>query len=601
MTSLTPLVVSVPLLAAALLALAGKFVPLRVADAAGFAGAIVPLVLAAVLLSRVTSGIAVYWFGGWRPRAGSYPVGIAFAVDRVAAAFALFVLGLLTAALVYSWRYLEQEHYLYVVLMLAFGAAMVGFVLSGDIFDMFVFFELMSVSAFALTAYKVEEASPLQGAFNFAVSNTIGAFLVVFGIGLLYGRTGSLNLAEIGRRLTTDGRHDGLVVAAFALITCGFLVKAAMVPFHFWLADAHATAPAPVCVLFSGAMVELGIYAVARIYWTVFDGVLGEFAHPIRDVLLGVGGVTAVVGAVMCGMQRHIKRLLAYSTIAHAGCFLIGVALLSPDALAGSVMYVLAHGLAKGALFLVGGILLVTRGEVDELLLQGWGRRLPAAGVAWLIAAVALASPPFLGTFTGHALIDDSASVLGYWWVPLVLAFATIGSTAAILRAGARVFLGWGDREDPLLSEQPQESPAPGDRPRPRLMVVVTLALALGGLAAGAWTGLAANAVEAAHQFTDRLAYAGVVLDHAAPPAVPPESWHTTTSSLVWSLVTLVGSFVVGFASLYRARLPEAVSAALARALQPMRAAHSGHIGDYVAWLTFGTAVVGGLFALTIR
>src|SRR5689334_7539916 len=133
--------------------------------------------------------------------------------------------------------------------MLACGAAMTGFVLSGDIFIMFVFFELMSVCAFALTAYQVEEAGPIQGAFNFAVSNTIGAFLVLLGIALLYGRTGSLNLAEIGRRLTEDGRHDGLVVAAFSLITCGFLGKAAMVPFHFWLADAYATAPAPVCVL----------------------------------------------------------------------------------------------------------------------------------------------------------------------------------------------------------------------------------------------------------------------------------------------------------------------------------------------------------------
>jgi multicomponent Na+:H+ antiporter subunit D len=264
-------------------------------------------------------------------------------------------------------------------------------------------------------------------------------------------------------------------------------------------------------------------------------------------------------------------------------------------------MYVLAHAFAKGALFCVGGILLVTRGEVDELLLQGWGRHLKPSGVAWLIAALALASPPFLGTFTGHALIEDSASVLGYWWVPIVLAFATIGSTAAILRAGARVFLGWGDRDDPLLSEQPEESPAPGDRPRPLLMVVVAMTLAVAGLVVGALTGVAANAVEAAHQFTDRLGYAAAVLDHRPPLPAPPEVWHTTTSSVVWSCVTLVGSFVVGFASLYRGRLPEAVSGALARGLAPLRAVHSGHIGDYVAWLTFGTAVVGGLFAITIR
>jgi multicomponent Na+:H+ antiporter subunit D len=600
-TPLVPLVVAVPFFAATLLALVGRWLPPRITDVTGVVAVIAPLVLAAIVLTRVTHGAIVYWFGGWRPRAGSYPLGIAFAVDRFGAGLALLVLALLVAALLYSWRYLEDEHNLYIVLILAFGAAMAGFALTGDVFNMFVFFELMSVCAFALTAYKVEEASPLQGAFNFAVSNSIGAFLVLFGIALLYGRTGSLNLAEIGVRLTEDGRHDGLVVAAFALITCGFLVKAAMVPFHFWLADAHATAPAPVCVLFSGVMVELGIYAVARVYWTVFDGVLGEFSHGITDVLLGVGAVSAVVGAVMCGLQRHLKRLLAYSTISHAGCFVMGVALLTPDGLAGSAVYVIAHGLAKASLFLAGGILLVTKGEIDELLLHGRGRELRLTGAAWGIATLALASPPFLGTFTGHALIDDAATVEGKGWVPYVMAFATIGATAAIARAGARVFLGIGDRDDPLLSDQPRESAGRGSRPSITWMQVITLVLAVAGLAIGALTSFAANVVEAAHEFTDRLSYAAVVLDHRPATPVPHEVWHTTTQSVVWSIVTLVGSFALGALSLYRDRLPRPVTAGLGKALAPLRAAHSGHIGDYIAWLTFGAAVIGGFFALAIR
>src|SRR5205807_1837295 len=139
-----------------------------------------------------------------------------------------------------------------------FAAGMAGFALSGDLFNMFVFFELMSVAAYALTAYKVEEEPSLQAAFNFGVSNSIGSFLVLLGLALVYGRTGSLNLAELGHRLALGHRHDGLVVAAFVLIVCGFLVKAAIVPFHFWLADAYAAAPAPVCVLFAGVMSDLG-------------------------------------------------------------------------------------------------------------------------------------------------------------------------------------------------------------------------------------------------------------------------------------------------------------------------------------------------------
>jgi multicomponent Na+:H+ antiporter subunit D len=601
-TVLLPLIVALPLLVAAALALAGPWTPKRLDDVAGIAVALTSLVLAIVVATRVGHRLLVYWFGGWRPAApGRFPLGIAFAADRLGAGLACIVLLLLVAALVYSWRYLEDAHYLYVVLMLAFGGAMTGFALTGDLFNMFVFFELMSVAAFALTAYRIEEPSPLQGAFNFAVSNTIGAFLVLFGIALLYGRTGSLNLAEIGRRLTADGRHDGLVVVAFALITCGFLVKAAIVPFHFWLADAHATAPAPVCVLFSGVMVELGIYAVARIYWVVFSGVLGGFAHPISHVLLGVGAVTACVGALMAGLQRHLKRLLAYSTISHAGCFLMGVALLSPDGLAGAALSALAHAFAKAALFLACGILLVTKGEVDELLLYGRGRDLHLSKAAWLIAALALADPPFLGTFTGHALIDDAAALQGDRWVPAVLAFATIVSTGAILRAGARVYLGVGDRDDPLLSDEPRESPGPHDDPRPGVMQAVTLVLAVAGLAVGASTGLAAHVEEAARAFTDGVGYAASVLDRQPAVAVPPAHWTTTTESLVWSVATVVGAFVLGGLSLYRTRLPGAAQRGLARAVSPLRAAHSGHVGDYVAWLTFGVAFIGGLFAMTIR
>lgn len=601
MTALLPLVVAIPLLAAALVALAGKLVPAVSSDLAGIAAALAPTLLAAIVLVRTSRSFLTYWFGGWQPRPGHFPIGIGWAVDRFGAGLAVLVLTLLTATLVYSWRYMEGDRYLYVVLMLGFGGAMAGFAMSGDIFNMFVFFELMSVAAYALTAYNVEEKSPLQGSFNFAVAQTIGGFLVLMGIALLYGRTGALNLAELGVRLSHDGRHDGLVVAAFTLITCGFLGKAALVPFHFWHADAHAAAPAPVAALFSGVMLELGVYAVARIYWVVFSGALAGFEHPIRDILLGIGAITAVVGALMTGLQRHLKRLLAYSTIAHMGCFLIGVALLSPDALGGAAVYVIAHAFAKSALFLIGGVLLVTRGGIDELLLHGLGRRLHVAAVTWFIATLALASPPFLGTFTAHALIDDSASGLGYWWVPVVLAFASIASTAAILRAGLRIFAGAGDAEDPILSQEPSESPPPLAHPQLVTMLGVSLLLALAGLAAGAWTGLATRAVEAAHTFTDRVGYTAAVLQHRAPAAPSPESWHTTTSSLVWAVVTLVGALAIGFASVYRNRMPQWVTDGLGAAYAPLRAIHSGNIADYVAWLTFGVAVIGGLFAVTIR
>ena len=158
---------------------------------------------------------------------------------------------------------------------------MVGFCLTGDLFNLFVFFELMSVSAYVLVGYEVGQRAALEGALTFAVTNTVGSILLLFGIGLLYGRTGALNLAQMGAALAPGA--DALVGVAFALIACGLLVKAAVVPFHLWTADAYAVAPTPVCILLAGAFSELGLFGLARVYWTVFDGALGATTRRARD------------------------------------------------------------------------------------------------------------------------------------------------------------------------------------------------------------------------------------------------------------------------------------------------------------------------------
>src|SRR5947209_13747494 len=217
-------------------------------------------------------------------------------------------------------------------LMLVFASALIGFFLTGDLFNLFVFFELMSVSAYALTAFRTEDDSAVLGALSFAVVNSIGAFLVLIGIVMVYARTGALNMLQIAHALAAHA--DPLVIVAFALIAFGFLVKASIVPVHFWLTEAHAVAPTPLCVLFSGIMVQAGIYATARVYTDVFSGALAPHAHQIRVVLLSFGVLTAVVGALMCMMQQHLKRLLAFSTVSHSGMMLCAFALFSTRGLA---------------------------------------------------------------------------------------------------------------------------------------------------------------------------------------------------------------------------------------------------------------------------
>ena len=241
---------------------------------------------------------------------------------------------LFLAAFVFCWRYFIVIGPLFHALMLVFLAAMLGFSYTGDLFNLFVFFELLSVAAYALVAYDIEEEGPLQGALNFAITNSIGAFLILTGIALLYGRTGALNMAQIGEALAGQPA-DGLVVVAFTLMAVGFFVKAAVVPFHFWLADAYSVAPTPVCLLLSAAMSELGLYAFARVYWTVFSGTLGG-EEALEAILHRRRSAHGARGRRRCAFgQRHLKRMLAFATVSHVGLFLIGIALLDAGGLAG--------------------------------------------------------------------------------------------------------------------------------------------------------------------------------------------------------------------------------------------------------------------------
>jgi multicomponent Na+:H+ antiporter subunit D len=595
--------VAVPLSMAALLAAVNQHIPRRLADALALLAFLWCVGACLLLLVKSSHGLIVYWMGGWQPRNGA-AIGISLTIDPFGAGAAAFASFLVLVALVFSAHYFDSVGTLFHVLMLAFLGAMCGFSLTGDIFNLFVFFELMSAAAFALCGYKTEESGPIQGALNFAVTNTIGAFMALSGIGLLYGRTGALNLAQIGKSLGQT--HDGLVVAAFVMITCGFLVKAAVVPFHFWLADAHAVAPTPVCVLFSGIMVELGLYAVARVYWTVFHGALAQFESETRAIFVTLGVLTAIVGALMSFAQRHIKRLLAYSTISHTGLMLIAFAMLAHGALAGLALYVLGHGLLKGALFLSAGMLLHHLGSIDELKLRGKGREAIRASGLMLFLALGLSGVPPFGTFLGEALIDSSAEKLHYSWISYIFMFAGIITAAAVLRVVGRIYFGWGEDLDRSQQEEGEtdEGRETSGGDIPATMFIPTLVLLLLGLGISFIPGLRAKTQIAAMRFMDQNAYQQQVLEQATPPAYTRSAEESLLPGIIRGLVsTFLALLVAGLVLLPHPlrRGIEGFSGGVSLVLRPLRILHSGHMGDYIAWLTAGVAAIGGLFAYFIH
>jgi multicomponent Na+:H+ antiporter subunit D len=602
---LLALVVVVPLLAAAAVTACGPLFRRgrRVLDLVAILTAAAVAVMLFVVMIRTARGDQVYWFGGFRPAHG-ISIGIDFEVQPLSAGLACLAAVLVSAAMTFSWRYFERVATYYHALMLTFLAGLVGFCLTGDLFDLFVWFELMGVSAYALTAYRPEERGPIQGALNFAITNSVGAYLSLSGIALIYGRTGALNMAQIGASIAKHPA-DRLVVVAFLLVIAGLLIKSAIVPFHFWLADAHAVAPTPVCVLFSGVMVELGLYGIARVYWSVFGQALGHRAA-IGHVFLALGLLTAVTGAVFCFRERHIKRMLAFSTISHAGTFLIGIALLTPLGLAGAAVYVIGHGLVKAALFLCTGIVLHRLGSVNEPWLHGRGRPLRVTGVVFTLAGLGLADLPPFATFLGKGWIEASA---GPWLIPILIACSALAG-GAVLRVAGGVFYGLGDRpaEDPQMAraaaEETSETVAGHDR-TPLTMIIPPALLVVAAIGVGLIGPLGSVVQAAAVRFEDQAGYnatvrAGAHVTHptalfaAGPTAV-------TAADAFTGLGSVAGALILAGLALYWRRLP------LLRGYQPnasvaaaARRFQTGVVNDYVTWIVIGLACLGGVFAAII-
>jgi proton-translocating NADH-quinone oxidoreductase chain N len=308
-------------------------------------------------------------------------------------------------------------------------------VLTGDIFNLFVFFEILSLSSYALTGYNRDRGGT-EAAIKYLIQGSIGSAFILIGIALLYGMFGTLNMADIARAISIpiNGMFPDptLLFTALSLLIVGFGVEAAIFPLNAWLPDAHSSAPSSVSALLSGIAIETGAYAVARIVYTIFDG------HGIMLVLAVLGVITLLLGEMSAFRQRDdIKRLLAYSSIGQMGLIMLAFGIASDAGVFAALFQLVSHTLAKGLLFLAVGYMIYRVGSKKLSAFAGLGRRMPLTGTMIVIAVLSLVGvPPFAGFMSKFSIVkaaleQHSATYTGL--IVLVL-LATVIEVAYFLK-----------------------------------------------------------------------------------------------------------------------------------------------------------------------
>jgi multicomponent Na+:H+ antiporter subunit D len=430
---LLPCFVAVPLAAAFVNSLLGKRIP-RIPD---LLGSLTPLILLGLSLLAVqtlrSDSVLVYEVGGWK-----LPIGIAMVVDGLTAFMLVTVNMVAFAIAVYARDYMERytSKDMFYTLFLLMLAGMNGVIVSGDLFNLFVFLEISAVASYALVAFGTERHE-LEAAFKYAVMGTLGSLFILLGIVFLYSMTSTLNMADMGQMLA-EQKDDNIILMVSVLFLMGFGLKAALVPFHAWLPDAHPSAPAPISAMLSGVLIKsLGVYALSRIFFNVIG-----LTPAVSSVLMFLGTLSMVVGVLLAMGQRDLKRLLAYSSISQIGYVFLGIGLGTPLGILGGILHLFNHSVFKALLFLNSGALEYATGTRDLKAMGGLRKKMPVTSATSFVASMSIAGmPPFSGFWSKLLIIVAAvqADHLGYALWAVLVSVLTLALFASVIK---NAFLG---------------------------------------------------------------------------------------------------------------------------------------------------------------
>jgi len=429
-TNLPALQVVVPLLAAPLtVLLRRRSVAFGVALAASWSA----FAIAVCLWARVADeGVVSYAIGSWPP-----PWGIEYRVDRLNAFVLVLVSGIAAVVLPYSRASIEaevapQQHYLFYTMFLLCLAGMLGMTITGDAFNIFVFLEISSLSTYVLIALGRDRRA-LMASYRYLIMGTIGATFLVIGIGLLYLMTGTLNLADMGRRIgAVQGTRP--VLAALAFLTVGLSLKLALYPLHQWLPNAYTHAPSAVSALLAATATKVAVYVLVRFYLSVFGQSAVFDALPMQEALLVLALAGMFAASAIAIFQSDLKRLFAYSSVGQIGYIILGLSFESKSGLTATIVHLFNHGVTKGAIFmLLGGVALVMGGTTLARI-QGLGRRMPLTSFGVVICGLSLIGVPGTAGFVSKWYLIVAALEQGQWGLVFLIVGSSLLAVAYVWR-----------------------------------------------------------------------------------------------------------------------------------------------------------------------
>ena len=471
------IVVSVPLLVAFILPVVGWWKR----------SAVFPLALAALVACFVASvataravlshGPINHYLGGWEP-----PWGIAFRIDHLSALMLLLLSFVTLIVGVYSKRSVLHElpdkevPFYCIYLLLVTG--LVGIVSTADMFNLYVFLEIASITSYALVS--LGGGAAVVSAFRYVILGTVGAAFYLLSVGYLYSVTGSLNMADLSRVLP-ELYSSNAVLVGFAFFVIGMSIKMALFPMHAWLPGAYSNAPSAVSALIAATTTKVATYVLIRVMFYVFEPRFSIEMIPVTQLLSWMGAIAMVLGSVMAIAQTDLKRMLAYSSVAQIGYIVLGLGLANASGFIGGVLHLVNHAVVKGCLFLVAGAIVYRMDKREIRDLRNLSTKMPWSAAAFTVAAFAIIGiPPTGGFFSKLYLILGAINAEAWVFVGVILLSSVLALAYFVNVIRYMYFPASADGELSLASDEP--APRRLDAPLPMLVPILVLTVAIIGL-----------------------------------------------------------------------------------------------------------------------